>query len=284
MTAVLPLATARSIVDLRRHIAAWRAAGDRIALVPTMGALHRGHLSLVELARSRATRVVVSIFVNPTQFAPHEDFDKYPRQDAEDAKALAEVSTDLLFLPTVAEIYPAGAATAVVVSGVTERLEGRFRPSHFTGVATIVAKLLNQCRPDIAVFGEKDYQQLQVIRRLARDLDFEVEILGAPTMRDVDGLALSSRNAYLSPEERRVAGHLPEILGRLAARLRQGAPVTPSLAETVEALRAAGFTTVQYLELCDAEDLAPLDRLDRPARLLVAAYLGKTRLIDNLAL
>ncbi len=283
MTVTPPLAIARTVAELRRQVRQWRAAGDRIALVPTMGALHAGHLSLVATARGRADRVVVSIFVNPTQFAPHEDFAKYPRRETEDAEALAAASADLLFLPSTAEIYPAGAATTVVVSGVTEPLEGQFRPTHFAGVATIVTKLLNQCQPDIAVFGEKDYQQLQVIRRLARDLDIDTEILGAPTVRETDGLAMSSRNAYLSPGERRAAACLPAQLADLARMLRDGAPVAPSLAQAKATLEAAGFRTVQYLALCDAETLAPLDQLDRPARLLIAAYLGKTRLIDNLA-
>jgi pantoate--beta-alanine ligase len=197
-----PLPIVRTVAELRAQVAGWRKAGQRVGLVPTMGALHEGHLSLVRLAREHAERVVVSVFVNPTQFSPNEDFDAYPRDEAHDAGLLAGVGCDLLFAPGVAEMYPPGFATTVTVAGVSEPLDGTARPGHFVGVATIVSKLLNQCGPDVAVFGEKDYQQLQVIRRLARDLDLPVEIVGGPTARAEDGLALSSRNAYLSAAER----------------------------------------------------------------------------------
>jgi len=279
----LPLPVARSVAALRRIVQSWRAAGLRIGFVPTMGALHAGHLSLVELARSRADRVVVSIFVNPTQFAPHEDFTKYPRQEMADAAKLAAFGVDLLYAPVVEEMYPAGAATTVVVDVVTKRLDGVFRPTHFAGVATVVAKLLNQVRPDVAVFGEKDYQQLLVVKRLAADLDLGVEILPGPTVREADGLAMSSRNAYLSPEDRAIAASLPSILQLVAGQLKAGGDAASVLEAGRNQLLKAGFREVQYLDLADAETLEALTRADRPARLLVAALVGQTRLIDNVA-
>jgi len=282
-TAPLPLPVARSVAALRQTVKAWRAAGLRVGFVPTMGALHAGHLSLVEMARARADRVVVSIFVNPTQFGPSEDFSKYPRQEAADAARLAAFGVDLLFAPTVDEMYPAGASTTVTVGLVTDRLEGEFRPTHFAGVATVVTKLLNQVLPDVAVFGEKDYQQLLVVRRLARDLDIDTDIVPGPTVREADGLAMSSRNAYLSSEDRAIAAALPSMMNFVATQLRTGAEAAPLLEAGKTRLLKAGFHTVQYLDLADAETLEPLAKADRPARLLVAALVGRTRLIDNIA-
>lgn len=275
----------RTVADLRAQVRAWRAAGERVGFAPTMGALHEGHLSLVRLAHEHADRVVISVFVNPTQFGPNEDFDAYPRSEARDAELLASVGCDLLFAPTVAEMYPPGFATTVTVSGVTEPLDGAARPGHFAGVATVVSKLLNQCGPDVAVFGEKDYQQLQVIRRVVRDLDLPVEILGATTARAADGLALSSRNAYLTPAEREIAPVLARTLKAAIARLNAGAPVAEAEAEALAALAAAGFGRIDYVEVRGADDLARLGPgpLTAPARILAAAMLGKTRLIDNMA-
>jgi pantoate--beta-alanine ligase len=273
----------RSVSSVRTQTADWRAKGLRVALVPTMGALHDGHLSLVRMAKTKADRVLASIFVNPTQFAPHEDFAAYPRQEAADLALLAAAGADGLYAPTVAEIYPVGFATTVTVAGVSAGLCGEFRPGHFAGVATVVAKLLLQTAPDIALFGEKDYQQLQVIRRMARDLDIPVVILGVVTVREADGLAMSSRNAYLTPAERAIAPVLFRVLNDCSAQLRQGRPAAAVLQSGIAAILAAGFASVDYLELRADDDLRPLDRLDHPARLLVAARLGKARLIDNIA-
>jgi pantoate--beta-alanine ligase len=253
-----------------------------------MGALHEGHLTLVRRAKRLASSVVVSIFVNPTQFGPNEDLAAYPRQLAEDARLLEAEGVDLLWAPGVKEVYPEGFATAVSVSGVSEVLEGASRPGHFDGVATVVAKLFNQVRPDLAVFGEKDWQQLAVIRRMARDLDLTQprgdRILGVPTVRDADGLALSSRNRYLSPDDRARAAVLPTAMRKAIAAIEAGAPVPQVLAVAEAALVAGGFTDVDYVALADADSLAPLAKLGkRPARLLVAARIGRTRLIDNMA-
>ena len=272
----------RSVAALREQVAAWRKDGLRIALVPTMGALHLGHLTLVEEARKQADRVVVSIFVNPTQFGPNEDFAAYPRQEAEDVAKLQSVGTHGVFAPAVEEMYPPGASTTVSVRGVSEGLEGAFRPGHFDGVATIVSKLLIQAAPDIALFGEKDYQQLQVISRMAKDLDLPVVIQGVPTVREADGLAMSSRNAYLSPEQRAVAPALHRVMRQCLAHLQAGAAAETCLAAGIGEILGAGFASVDYLALCDAETLRPLAGLDRPARLIVAARLGKARLIDNI--
>jgi pantoate--beta-alanine ligase len=277
------LPIARTVADLRAQVAEWRREGLSVGLVPTMGALHEGHLSLVRLARTRTDRAVASLFVNPTQFAPHEDFDAYPRDEAGDAALLAGAGCHLLFAPAVAEMYPPGASTTVIVSGVADPLDGLARPSHFPGVATIVTKLLNQCGPDVAVFGEKDFQQLQVIKRLAADLDLPVEILGGPIVRAEDGLALSSRNAYLSPAERKIAPRLYQVLTQARDRLRAGDRVDVVEAAAVNDLLAAGFVRVDYVE---ARTPADLDRLGPgpatgPIRLLAAAHLGRTRLIDN---
>ncbi len=274
----------RSVADLRSHVSRWHAAGARVALVPTMGALHAGHMSLVTEARQRADRVVMSIFVNPTQFAPNEDFAAYPRRFAEDVGKFAGAQGDLVFAPDVSEMYPEGFATTVSLAGpATVGLEDKFRPTHFAGVATVVAKLLNQARPDVALFGEKDYQQLKVITRMARDLDLETEIVGAPTVREADGLALSSRNQYLSAEERQRAPMLYEALTLCAAALRDGVQIAAVQAAAREELEARGFA-LDYFEVRDAETLALVAQMgDGPVRLLTAARLGKTRLIDNIA-
>lgn len=271
------------IEDWRAQIQRYRAAGETVALVPTMGALHEGHLSLVRRGQQLCRRTVATIFVNPTQFGPKEDLHSYPRDEARDIAMLAEIGTDALFMPAVEIMYPPGFSTSVSVAGLTEGLCGRFRPGHFTGVATIVTKLLLQALPDFAIFGEKDYQQLRMIARLVRDLDIPVRIEGVPTVREADGLALSSRNQYLSPEERRMAPVLFRTLSRLAERLADGASAAPLLSEGHAELQKAGFAPVQYLELRDAETLEPLERANRAARVLAAAYLGNTRLIDNVA-
>ncbi len=274
---------ARDAVALRSAVARWRAKGARIALVPTMGALHEGHLSLVRGARSRADRVIMSIFVNPTQFAPNEDFAAYPRSFEQDIAAFAAAAGDLVFAPEVAEVYPPGFVTKVSLGGpATAGLEDKFRPDHFAGVATIVAKLLIMAAPDVAVFGEKDYQQLAVIRRMARDLNIEAEIVGAPTIRAADGLALSSRNVYLGSNERRVAPLLHAALERCRAAILQGAPVESAVDSARDALTEAGFA-VDYVAARHADTLAPVTaHADGPIRLLVAARIGGTRLIDNI--
>ncbi len=269
----------RDLEALRTVLARWR--GEAVALVPTMGALHAGHLALVEEAQRGGGKVVASIFVNPRQFGPTEDFARYPRQEAADAAALEQAGCDLLWMPSVGVMYPRGFATNVSVSGVSDVLDGAARPGHFDGVATVVTKLLTQVRPDRAVFGEKDWQQLQVVRRLAVDLNLGVEIVGVPTRRDADGLALSSRNAYLSADERARAVALPRALGEAARRIAAGDDVGVVLAEVRGALEAAGFV-VDYTTLVDAEWLtAPV--AGRSRRLLAAARIGTTRLIDNMA-
>jgi pantoate--beta-alanine ligase len=270
---------ARTIAELRRLVAPWRAGG--IALVPTMGALHDGHVALVRAARTGTNRVVASIFVNPAQFGPNEDFAKYPRDEASDIAKLANAGADAVFAPELAEMYPDDFATSISVGGPAEGLEADFRPHFFAGVATVVAKLLLACLPDMAMFGEKDYQQLAVIRRLVADLAIPVEIAAHPTVRESDGLALSSRNAYLSAAERKVAPRLFAVLNETATGIRgQAAPMELLLAAR-RALVAAGFR-VDYVDLRNAETLAPvIDRGAEPLRLLVAAWLGKTRLIDN---
>jgi pantoate--beta-alanine ligase len=278
MTAIV-----HTIKDLRAAIAAWRKGGARIGLVPTMGALHEGHLSLVRTTQSRADKVVASIFVNPTQFAPHEDFDRYPRTLESDAAKLAVVGLDLVFAPSVAEMYPDGFATRLEVGGPSAGLETDFRPHFFGGVATVVAKLLIAALPDLAIFGEKDYQQLLVVRRLAADLGLPVDIVGAAIVREADGLAMSSRNAYLGPEERRIAGRLNVILRDTITRLKHGDPIAVAEQFGRSDLREAGFGTVDYVAIRDAATLARIETLDRPARILAAAKIGATRLIDNMA-
>ena len=272
----------RDVRALRDAVTGLRAEGHAIALVPTMGALHAGHIALVEEAKARAGAVVASIFVNPTQFGAGEDLDAYPRREANDIRMLEAAGCRLLWAPDVAEMYPAGFATSITVGGVTEGLDGAARPGHFDGVATVVAKLFNQVRPDIALFGEKDYQQLAVIRRLVADLDFGITIVGVPTQRDDDGLALSSRNAYLAEEERVAARALPRALGEAATAIARGEPVAAALALAHRRLAEAGFDPIDYVTLCDAETLEPVTVLTREARLLAAARMGRARLIDNL--
>ena len=274
---------ARSIADLRATIAGWRKEGLSVGLVPTMGALHEGHLSLVDLVKTRADKAIVSIFVNPTQFAPHEDLDAYPRTEAADAEKLAGRG-DLIFAPTPDEMYPQGFSTTVSVSGVTAPLEGEARPTHFAGVATIVSKLLLQALPDVAAFGEKDWQQLQVIRRMVADLNIPVEILGGAILREADGLAMSSRNVYLSPEERKAAGKLNVILRETAAEVAKGALIADATTKGIERIRALGFDNVDYLEVRHAASLESFasGKAEGDARILVAARIGRTRLIDNM--
>ncbi|MBF0307153.1 MAG: pantoate--beta-alanine ligase [Alphaproteobacteria bacterium] len=281
----MSLETIRRVRDLRERVALWRREGLRVGLVPTMGALHAGHLSLVEKALSLSDRVVATIFVNPRQFGPAEDLAAYPRREADDAALLDAAGAHLLFAPPVDEVYPEGFATTVTVTGVSEGLCGAVRPGHFAGVATVVTKLLLQSLPDVAVFGEKDWQQLQVIRRLVRDLDIPVTVEGAPTLREPDGLAMSSRNAYLGPEDRARAPRLYAILSQVASDLAAGADVATRTAWAVAELEKAGFGPVDYVEARDAETLAPVgERVTRPARLLAAARLGRARLIDNVGI
>ncbi|MBV9882471.1 MAG: pantoate--beta-alanine ligase [Sphingomonadaceae bacterium] len=267
---------------LNEALGALREGGATIAFVPTMGALHAGHMALVAEARRRADHVVASIFVNPTQFGADEDLAVYPRREATDAAMLEQEGCEILWMPDVATMYPDGPEATVRAAAIGDTLEGASRPGHFDGVATVVARLFEQVRPDLALFGEKDYQQLAVIRQMVRDLGLEVEIVAVPTQRDVDGLALSSRNAYLSEEERRDARILPRALGEAAQAIEGGAPVSEALERARTRLAEAGFDPIDYVELRDAETLQPLEALDRPARLLAAAKLGRTRLIDNL--
>ncbi|HKM88688.1 MAG TPA: pantoate--beta-alanine ligase [Xanthobacteraceae bacterium] len=272
----------RALPALRRAVANFHARQHTIALVPTMGALHAGHLALVRIAKARADRVMVSIFVNPAQFAPHEDLKTYPRTFAADLSALAALKTDLVWAPAVKTMYPEGFATRIVPEGPAKAgLEDAFRPHFFAGVATVVAKLLIQCEPDIAVFGEKDFQQLKVVTRLARDLDLTTRIVGAPIVREADGLALSSRNRYLSPGERAAAPTLHRVLAECAAKIAAGKPLAAVLDHGRAAITDAGFA-LDYLEARHAETLAPIASSKAgPIRLLVAARIGTTRLIDN---
>jgi pantoate--beta-alanine ligase len=274
---------ARTVPSLRRALKQFHEAGERIALVPTMGALHRGHLALVAAAHRRARRVVVSIFVNPTQFAPHEDFGSYPRGFAADLAALRAAKADLVWAPSAEVMYPNGFATKIEPQGAAKAgLEDKFRPHFFGGVATVVAKLFTQSAPDFAMFGQKDYQQLRVITQMAKDLDLPLKVIGMPTVREPDGLALSSRNAYLSTAERAVAPTLQRVLKAAAARIKKGEPIEMVLEEGRGEIARAGFA-LDYLEARHALTLAPIaSRKDGPIRLLVAAKIGKTRLIDNL--
>ncbi len=275
--------TVSTVAALRARIRIWRGAGERIALVPTMGALHEGHLGLVTLGRANAERVVATIFVNPTQFGADEDLAAYPIDDARDAAMLDRAGCDLIFAPGLEEMYPPGFSTRVRVEGLTDCLCGAARPGHFDGVAQVVTKLLNQARAEVAIFGEKDWQQLVVIRRLARDLDIPTEILGAPVAREADGLAMSSRNRYLDPAQRAVAGHLNRVIRAAADRVALGAPPAAAMDAGVRALIEAGFDPVDYVECRDAGNLTPVERFDpaRPARVFAAARLGRARLIDN---
>ncbi|RWE22321.1 MAG: pantoate--beta-alanine ligase [Mesorhizobium sp.] len=274
-------AIVRIVSELRSIVAAWRREGLRIAVVPTMGALHEGHLSLVRAALAKADRVIVTLFVNPTQFNNAADLAAYPRTEHDDAAKLASVGTHILYAPNAADMYPPGFATSVSVGGVSDGLCGTFRPGHFDGVATVVTKLLLQTGADLAFFGEKDFQQLHVVRQLVRDLDIPIEIIAGPTVREADGLAMSSRNARLSLAERHKAPRLAEILLQTARQLSSGESVVRALTVAREAILAAGFSKVEYLELRADSNLAPMLTLDRQARLLVAAWLGETRLIDN---
>lgn len=273
----------RDLPPLRAAVEALKSDGKPLVLVPTMGALHEGHMALVEEAKRHGRHVAVSIFVNPRQFGPNEDLDAYPRREAKDAQMLSAAGADILWAPGVEVMYPMGFATNISVSGVSEGLDGAARPGHFDGVATVVTKLFNQVRPDVAIFGEKDYQQLAVIRRMVADLDLPIEIVGMPTQRAEDGLALSSRNAYLSDEERKAALALPRALGEAKRQMEKGEPVAAALAKAIATLAGAGFDPIDYVTLVDAGTLEPMDRLDRAARLLGAAKLGRTRLIDNIA-
>ena len=273
--------TIREQRQLGSALVALRAGGHRVALVPTMGALHRGHLSLVEEAKRQADRVVATIFVNPLQFGEGEDLERYPRREKEDRQALEQAGCDLLWMPTPEQMYPAGFSTKVSVAGLTNRWEGEARPGHFDGVTTVVAKLFNAVRPDIAVFGEKDFQQLAVIRRMVADLDMGIEIVAVPTAREGDGLALSSRNAYLTEDERARAVALPKALNAAADAIEDGQPVNAAIADARQALDDAGFAPIDYVALVDSATLEPLQSRGDNMRLIAAATLGRTRLIDN---
>jgi pantoate--beta-alanine ligase len=273
----------RELAALRAAVQGLRGEGKRIALVPTMGALHAGHMALVEEGFRRADAVIASLFVNPKQFGVHEDLGRYPRRERADAQLLEKQGCEILWAPPVEQVYPEGFATTVSVAGVSEVLEGASRPGHFDGVATVVLKLLNQVGPDVALFGEKDWQQLAVIRRMVADLDLPCEIIGVPTVRDDQGLALSSRNAYLTEEELARARALPRALGEAAAVIGRGEPVAGAIATAITRLAEAGFDPIDYVTLRDATTLAPRDTLaNEPARLLAAVRIGGARLIDNL--
>ena len=278
--------TIETVVDLRDTVRDWRRAGDLVALVPTMGGLHEGHLSLVRAARRRAKRVVASIFVNPTQFAEGEDFTAYPRDEVRDAELLANAGCDLIYVPNVTEMYPDGFGTTISVNRSTNVLCGVHRPDHFDGVTTVVCKLLNQAQPDYCIFGEKDWQQLVTIRRMVRDLDIPIRITSSPTVREADGLAMSSRNRYLSAKERMIAAKLNKALFASADHIAHGVPIHRVLDACRKALLAAGFTSVDYLEARNAQTLDTIETFDRTveSRLFIAANLGKTRLIDNVAI
>ena len=278
---MLKIDVVRSVAALRATTHPYRQSGKRIGLVPTMGALHQGHLELVKAARRHADFIVATIFVNPLQFNPSEDLSAYPRDEATDLNLLAATGADLVFAPNVAEMYPKNFSTEVKVGELTRYLDGPARPGHFEGVATVVTKLFNQAQPDIACFGEKDFQQLQVIRRLTRDLDLPIEIIPVPTVRDEDGLAMSSRNRYLTEKERVAAAMLPAALRDAVTELQTGGAAAPILEKTRAVLRAAGFNPIDYVELCDSETLQPLPAAREGARLFAAAHLGRTRLIDN---
>jgi len=278
-----PPPIARTVDDLRSVIAKWRKSGETVALAPTMGSLHEGHLSLIALGKKRASRVVASVFVNPTQFGPKEDFKRYPRDEKSDVNKLTSAGTDLVYAPSVEEMYPKGSSTSIKVANLSDDLCGGARPQHFEGVATVVTKLLLQAAPDIAVFGEKDYQQLLVIKSLVRDLFIPVEIVGTPIVREPDGLAMSSRNVYLSPKERTIAPVLQQVLSKIAADLAEGRGCDDASGSGRFKLEAAGFR-VNYVAIRDAATLGPLSgSVHVPARVLAAVYLGATRLIDNVA-
>jgi pantoate--beta-alanine ligase len=268
--------------QLQNMLHEWQVTRQTVALVPTMGAIHAGHLQLVAEAKKNASKIVVSIFVNPTQFGPNEDFANYPRTLERDIQLLAQAGVDLVWSPSAIEMYPEGFATSIHVAGLSEALCGAFRPGHFDGVATVVAKLFMQIRPDIALFGEKDYQQLMLIKRLVKDLNMNIEVLGVPTLRERDGLALSSRNQYLDADERKIAPKLYAILQQTSNHIRSGADVKDMLGLAEKEIIAAGFTKIDYIELREEESLMPVVNFsEETARLLSAVWLGKTRLIDN---
>lgn len=274
----------RTVHDLRKAVARWRDRSQTVSLVPTMGALHSGHISLVKLAKKKADKAVVSIFVNPTQFGANEDLSRYPRDEAGDLDKLDDADADLVWSPGVDEMYPDGFSTSIHAGSAAKDLEGAFRPGHFDGVATVCAKLFNQVTPDIAVFGEKDFQQLAVLRQMVRDLNMPLKLIGSPTKRDADGLALSSRNAYLSEGERKIAPALYGAISALAKDVANGADILAGLADAKRKVTAAGFTKIDYIEVRDAETLEPASTASgRPMRVLAACWLGKTRLIDNVA-
>ena len=277
-----PIRRVKTVSALRREVAGWRSRQETVALVPTMGSLHPGHLALVEEGRRRCRRSVVSIFVNPKQFGPGEDFERYPRLASKDIQKLAAIGVDIVFLPSVDEMFPKEFATTVKVNLLSDDLCGRTRSSHFPGVATVVTKLLMQCQPDVALFGEKDYQQLQVIRALVRDLDIPVTVIAVPTVRESDGLAMSSRNDFLGKSERQVATRFAAVLVTVSARLTAGEPVPDALAWGRRELGNVGVNALEYLELRDATTLLPVDAVKSESRLLAAVRIGPTRLIDNL--
>lgn len=272
----------RTIADLRQRISSWRIEGQTVSLVPTMGALHDGHLSLIKIAQEKCDRVVASIFVNPKQFLPNEDFEKYPRNEDSDIEKLVELGTDLLFSPNASEMYRADASTAVVISQLTDCLCATSRPGFFDGVGTVVTKLLIQTLPDIAIFGEKDYQQLLIIKRLARDLDIPTKIIGAPTIREIDGLAVSSRNVYLSPTHRETAPSIFKVLKTTATAIALGDDASLAAKKAHDDLVLAGFSKIEYFEARHSETLEPIKDTRNPGRLFAAVWLGSTRLIDNL--
>ncbi len=272
----------RTIADLRQRISSWRVEGQTVSLVPTMGALHDGHLSLIKIAQEKCDRVVASIFVNPKQFLPNEDFEKYPRNEDSDIEKLVELGADLLFSPNASEMYRPDASTAVVISQLTDCLCATSRPGFFDGVGTVVTKLLIQTLPDIAIFGEKDYQQLLIIKRLARDLDIPTKIIGAPTIREIDGLAVSSRNVYLSPSHRETAPSIFKVLKTTATAIALGDDASLAAKKAHDDLVLAGFSKIEYFEARHSETLEPIKDTRNPGRLFAAVWLGSTRLIDNL--
>ena len=276
------LEVVRTIAELRQHTSRWRIAGQTIGLIPTMGALHNGHLSLIKLAQGKCDRVIATIFVNPRQFLPNEDFDEYPRNEESDIKKLIEMGVDLLFAPKAPEMYQPDASTTVVISKLTDCLCATSRPGFFDGVGTVVTKLLIQALPDLAIFGEKDYQQLLVIKRLARDLDIPVEIIGAPTIREADGLAVSSRNVFLSQTNRETASRVFELLKKTATAIAQGNDVLVACEEARSELILAGFSEIDYFEARHSETLELIQNFENSGRLFAAVWLGPTRLIDNL--
>lgn len=272
----------RTIAELRQHTSRWRIAGQTIGLIPTMGALHNGHLSLIKLAQEKCDRVIATIFVNPRQFLPNEDFDEYPRNEESDIQKLIEMGVDLLFAPKAPEMYQPNASTTVVISKLTDCLCATSRPGFFDGVGTVVTKLLIQALPDLAIFGEKDYQQLLVIKRLTRDLDIPVEIIGAPTIREADGLAVSSRNVFLSQTNRETASKVFEILKKTATAISLGNDVLAACKEARTELILAGFSEIDYFEARHSETLELIQNFENNGRLFAAVWLGSTRLIDNL--